>query len=747
LNKLVLWAKDVNKSMVDIVGGKSANLGELYNIDIPIPDCFFLTAQSYEYFIKENNLWPRIKNILDLIDYSSPKSLDVASNNISKLILNTPVPINIKKTIIKNYNLMSEKFVAVRSSATAEDLPEASFAGQQATFLNVKGELEVVDAVLNCWASLFTARAIYYRHKNNFDHSKVYIAVVVQNMVNSRRSGICFTNNPANSNSQEIVVEAGFGLGETIVSGSVSPDTYVLNGNSFEILSKHIGNQEYALIRNDDGGNDKLNLNDKEKNSQKLLDEEIVNLAELAKKIERHYGKPQDIEFAFNDKQLYIVQSRAITTIKKNKTDVENKINAESILKGLATSPGIVSGRVVFVKNLDDLEKIKKGDVLVTKMTTPDMVPAMEKSVGIVTDEGGLTCHAAIVSRELGVPSVVGTKNATSILKENDLITIDGNTGLIYMGNFVKDIDANKNKNETERIIGKTKTKIKLIVDIPSTAKTKSKLLSDGVGLIRAEFFISQSGVHPIHYIKSGLDKYSQIIYSGLKEIAEAFKPRPVWFRTSDLRSDEYRGLKDGDKIHTEDNPMMGEHGIRFSLAHPDLLKAEFIGIKKLIDEGYKNIGVMLPFIIRSEEFTASKKIAESIGLKPNVDFKLGIMCETPGSVWIMEDIIRQGASFISFGTNDLTQLTLGIDRNNQNIAQLFNELHPAVVGQIEKVIKIANNYGVETSICGQAGSNPEMAEKLVKLGINSISVNSDSFYKVKNTVFKVEQKINDSNK
>ncbi|MBU0461769.1 MAG: phosphoenolpyruvate synthase, partial [Nanoarchaeota archaeon] len=392
-----------------------------------------------------------------------------------------------------------------------------------------------------------------------------------------------------------------------------------------------------------------------------------------------------------------------------------------------------------------ELSKIQKGDVLVTTMTTPDMVPAMQRAIAIVTDEGGMTCHAAIVSREMGIPCIVGTENATQVLKENEIITVAATDGVVYEGK----IEAEKpavpqmapGMYREQEII--TATKVKVIMDLPDFAEKAAQTGADGVGLVRIEIMIANNGIHPAEYIRENKDdEYTDMLAEGIGRIAKPFRGKQVWVRTSDIRTDEYRNLKGGDKEPHETDPMIGWHAIRRGLDEPRILKAEFKAIKKLHDQGQTNVGVMLPFVIRKNEVVRAKQLMREVGMEPCTDVPFGVMCETPASIWIMEDLCKEGISFISFGTNDLTQLTLGIDRNNERIAKLFDEMHPAVLGEIEKVVKTCKRYGVETSICGQAGSRPEMAEFLVRIGIDSISANPDAVHEIREVVARTEKKL-----
>ncbi len=757
----ILWLRDIKKENIPEVGGKGANLGEMYSIDLPVPPAFVITTNAYKNFLEENNIKEKIYAELKDLDVENNQELQKKAENCRNLILNSEMSSGLKEEILEAYDAMNISsdilnvsksalnlimagrdlpYVAVRSSATAEDLPSASFAGEQATFLNVKGNKNLLNAVKECCASLFTARATYYRVKNNFPHEKVYIAVVVQKQIQSFSSGVMFTANPSTNNESEIVIESAFGLGETVVSGQVTPDMYIIDKENLTIKNKTVNAQEFKLILDPNTNqNVKKNLAEEEAKKQKLNDYDIIKLAEIGKRLEQHYGKPQDIEFATENSKIYIVQTRAVTTLKKEQDNEEQKIDESKILlRGLAASPHIGSGKVKLVEDINELDKVEKGDVLVTKMTSPDYVPAMRRASAIVTDEGGITSHAAIVSRELGIACVIGTQTATTTLKENQLITVDGIKGLVYEGEqeikIAEEVQA-ENLPQIETI-----TKIKVNCDMPESVENAIKQNPDGVGLLRLEFIIAEGKTHPAKYIRDGRDEeYRVLIKQGIREIVKRFNPRPVWIRTSDIRTDEYRDLEGGEEELKESNPMIGFHGIRRSLVDVGILKAEIMAIKSLYDEGFKNVGIMLPFVISPLEVKKTKEIMNELNAS---DIPLGVMVETPAAVWMIEDICREGISFISFGTNDLTQTVLAVDRNNETLQNLYNELNPAVLRCISYVIKVCKKYNVETSICGQAGSNPIMAEFLVKAGIDSISANIDSVQKIRIIVSRAERKL-----
>lgn len=737
----VLWLSDVDKNDIPIVGGKAANLGELLRIEIPVPDGFVVDARTFRDFISRANLKEKIYGLLRDLDVENTEELNRISEEIRKLIREAKIPEDIEREIRKAYKKLGnekEVYVAVRSSATAEDLPDASFAGQQDTYLNVKGENEVVNKVKECWGSLFTPRAIYYRVHKGFRHEDVSIAIVVQKMVNSEKSGVMFTSHPV-TGEKKCIIEAVFGLGEAIVGGLVTPDTYVYDRVNKKLLEVKVAEKKFMITRKN--GNERVELGEKGK-ERVLSDDEIKRLVDLGEIIEEHYGKPQDVEWAIEGNEIYIVQSRPITTIKEAKEEKpEVAEEGKILLKGLGASPGLAVGEVKIVKSEKDISKVKEGDVLVAVMTTPDMVPAMKRASAIVTDEGGMTCHAAIVSRELGVPAVVGTKNATKLLKDGMLVTVDGEKGIVYLGRLEVAKKEEIKPISTAPII--TATEVKVNLSLPDAAeKVARETNADGVGLFRIEHMILSLEKHPMKFIKDGeIERYIELIYNEMKKVVKAFYPKPVWIRTIDAPTDEFRAMEGGEDEPIEANPMLGFRGIRRDLAEEMHLRAEMRAIKRLIEEGFTNIGIMLPLIVCPEEIRKAKKIAIEEGI-PLDKIEFGIMVETPAAALIIEDLIKEGIDFISLGTNDLTQYTLAVDRNNENVAYLYDETHPAVMKLIERTIKICKEHGVKTSICGQAGSYPHVVEKLVEMGIDSVSANPDVVHKIREVVARAERKI-----
>jgi len=737
----ILQAENLGKQNVKLLGGKGANLAELINAGFPVPEPFFISSEAYDEFIKSNNLKNEIMEIIKKINYSDVNSLNDASAKIKQKIMETKIPEKMEGEIIYAYkklyggpllNLdfvkpMELPFVAVRSSGTMEDIKTASSAGQYETFLNVKGEPKLIEAIKKCWASLYTPRVIYYRHKHN-QPQDCSISVVIMRMINSEKSGVAFTIDPTNpvKGSNHIVIEACWGLGETLVQGKVEPDRYYVDKETGDILEKHIGKKLTETVKNIYGVTVERSVSLERQNIQVLTDYEIVALAAYCKKIEQHYNFPEDIEWAVERGKIYIIQARSVTTLEEKKSE---EVKGTPILEGYGASPGVASGIVKIIHEANEIGKIQKGDVLVTKMTNPDFVVAMEKSSAIVTDQGGTTCHAAIVSRELGVPCIVGTMKATEVLKEGMKITVDATHGKVYLG----EIKIEEKRTEGKEV--KTKVQVKVNIAFPETAERAKH--ADGVGLLRLEHMLTKAGMHPIEYVRQGKgDELTKMIFDGVEKVAEAFYPKPVWVRSLDARTDEFRNMKGGENEPQEYNPMLGWHGIRRSLDEPEILRCELRALKQLHEKGLNNVVWELPFIIRVDELTKSKEIAREMGAPDN----FGIMVEVPACALTIEDFCKEGIAFASFGSNDLTQTTLGLDRDNEKIIKLFDEMHPAMQFLFKHVIEICNKYNVESSICGELPSNrSDAVEFLVRAGIRSISVNLDAIDKVKNQVSELE--------
>jgi pyruvate, water dikinase len=746
-NKAILWFNEVGKQDIASVGGKGANLGELTQAQIPVPPGFIVTADAYYRFLEKTRISAQIQHKLQPLDPHDSKTLQKVAEEIQQIVISAELPPDLAVEIKSAYKKMGGGLVAVRSSATAEDLPDASFAGQQSTYLNIQGEDNVVNAVKDCWASLFNARAIFYRAERNFDHFKVGIAVPVQRMVQSQASGVMFTIEPVTSDKRKIVIEAVYGLGEAIVSGEVTPDLFIIDKDDLRIISRKINKQEWQLIKNPVSQNGHINIKApiplNLQTSQKISDEEVIRLATIGKNIEGHYTFPQDIEWAKESGQLYITQARPVTTIKEMATESNAELGAAPVLlSGSPASPGMGSGPVRILKDASQIDRILKGDVLVAEMTTPDFVPAMKRAVAIVTDQGGRTSHAAIVSRELGIPCIVGSSHGTNVLKDGQIVTVDGSSGKIYAGNVIP-INQQKAPSITLRKNLKTKTRVYVNLAQPDLAETVAARNVDGVGLLRAEFIMSQIGEHPRFMLsqKRG-NEYIDKLYAGVNAIAKAFYPRPVVYRTSDFKTNEYRNLKGGQEYESvEENPMLGYRGCSRYLKEPDVFQLEIAAIKR-VREKYNNLYVMIPFVRTVAGMADCREMIESQGLVRGKDFKLWMMVEVPSTIFLIDKFIDVGIDGISIGSNDLTQLILGTDRDSQKLSHIFDERNEAVLIAVEKAVTAARNKGITCSICGQAPSvYPELTEKLVGWGITSVSVSPDMIDVTREIIARIEEK------
>ncbi len=750
-NAYIVWFRDVDKNDIDTVGGKGANLGEMTRAGFPVPPGFIVTAAAYFHFLDEAGIRDKIRDTLSSLDVNNAKALERASKTIENLIRRSHFPKPLALEIIRAYDKLGGRFlkhalVAVRSSATAEDLPTASFAGQQATFLNVRGEANLIEKVREAWASLFTARAIFYRATNRFDHLKVGIAVPVQRMVQSDLSGVLFTIDPVTNDKSRIIIEAVYGLGETIVQGQVTPDHYVVDKGKNTIEDKQVHEQE-KLMKKDGVRNVMLRVAKNIASKQKLSDKQILLLATLGVKLEKHYFFPQDAEWAIEKGKVYLVQTRPVTTVGKQLgATALRSPKHEVFLKGDPASPGVAAGPVKILYSVKELHKVQSGDILVADMTNPDFVPAMKKAVAIVTQRGGRTSHAAIVSREMGIPAVVGVADVLKTLRDGMVITVNGAVGELYKGSIAESVRTES--VTTSKYAGqKLKTATKVLVNLadPSRATVVGKLNVDGVGLMRAEFIISHIGVHPKKFIQDKKEKlFISELAHGMAAICKAFNPRYVVYRATDFRTNEFRNLKGGAQFEPqEENPMLGFRGAARYIADPRVFELELEAIKVVRNKmGLKNLYLMIPFVRSPQELLEVKKLTAARGLFRSPSFKFWLMVEIPTNVILIDQYLDVGIDGISFGSNDLTMLILGVDRDNSDVAARFSEMDPAVLWAFERVIKACNARGVTSSMCGQAPSDyPELVEKLVRWGITSISINADVAGDVRETVYEAERR------
>ena len=773
-NAYVLWFDELRRADVGLVGGKSSSLGELTSsVDVPVPYGYATTASAYRYFMEKTGQNKKIHKMLqELQDVEDSVELHEVCTKIRESICSATMPEDLAEQIGKAYEELAEKvgeknpFVAVRSSAPAEDLPDASFAGQQDTYLNVTGRDMVIRKVKECYASTFTDRAVYYRAKKNFDHENVALSAAVQMMADAKAAGVMFTVNLATGADDSIMIEGSWGLGEYIVQGTVTPDNFVVDKDSLTITSRRINEKSIELIRKEGGDVEERKVEPERAKAQVISDEQIAQLADYAKRIEKHYGCYMDMEWAVDHKdRLWILQARPETVwSKKNK---EKKSEEETVMttdhnvlvKGLPASPGMAAGKCHVITDPKDIDTFKEGEVLVTTMTSPDWVPAMKKAVAIVTDAGGMTCHASIVSRELGIPCVVGTKSrsveATGVLKTGQDITIDARNGIIYDGivaDLVKKGTPAAQAAGTAAVAAEyfppTGTRVLMNLGDPDLADKYASLPCDGIGLMREEFiwttFIHE---HPLYLIETGRpEKVVDMLAEGISKVCRALAPRPVVLRFSDFKSGEYRNLKGGDKYEPEEPAdLLGWRGASryYDPKYTDAFRLELKAVRKVREEyGLKNLNCMIPFCRTVDEAEKVTAIMREEGLERGSDFKLLLMAEIPANI-LLADRFNKFVDGYSIGSNDLTMLILGCDRNNDTVASLFDERNLAIKRAIRHLIKVAHRDGKTVSICGQAPSvYPDFTEFLVKSGIDYVSVNPDMVKSTRLNVARIEQRL-----
>ncbi len=767
---------DCSESDLPTVGGKAGKLGELVRQGLPVPPGFVITTSAYQLFVDSTPLKHEIPSALASIKADQPATVEAAAQRIRGAFESTPFPADLRSTLAEAYESFARKhsvrFCAVRSSATAEDLEGASFAGLQETYLNVTGTENVLDSVRKCWGSLFTPRVLVYRQRKGFDHSQVQLAVLVQKMVDATVSGILFTRDP-NTGENHMIVEAALGLGEAVVGGEVTPDHYVVDGATLKPVHKQISEQKVQVRRAEEGGNVRENVAASQRKVQKLPDHRLQRLVSLARVIESHYRRPMDIEWCGDADSLYIVQARPVTTIPTSTipgAGGERGVNKGSaakeeegpILRGFGASPGVAMGMARILRGAGEMDKLKPGEVLVTTMTTPDMVPAMSQASAIVTDEGGMTCHAAIVSRELGVPCVVGTREATTVITDGLEVTVDGKTGTVYKGLRHRTaggapaaaapaaaVPAASGVSHHEGV-PVTATKIYVNVGVPEKAEEYARLPVSGVGLLRIEFiFTAHVRDHPLALLKRGKkDELVRRLSDGIGKVCQAFHPRPVIIRTSDFKTNEYRGMPGGEEFEpSEENPMIGWRGCSryISPVFKPAFLCELEAIHHVRTEmGLKNAMVMLPFVRNTWELEEITEMMRAQGLRRSRDFQLYLMAEVPSTVLLSREFSKHCDGF-SIGSNDLTQLVLGADRDSETLGRMgyFDERDPAVERAISLLIEGAHAEGRTVGICGQGPSvYPEFAEFLVREGIDSISLNADTVLSTIRTIASLEQRM-----
>lgn len=771
--QFLLWFEQLERKDVDIVGGKSSSLGEMTaKTDVPVPYGFATTAYAYRYFIKESGLEEKMRSILsELTDVENSALLRDVSARLRDAIMAEKMPQDLQDAIGAAYVELGKRvgeenpYVAVRSSATAEDLPDASFAGQQDTYLNVQGAETIIAKVKECYASCFTDRAVYYREKQGFDHIEVALSAVVQMMVFSKTSGVMFTVNVATGDDNNILIEAAFGLGEYVVQGTVTPDNYTISKHDHKIIDRCVNEQDIMLVRKKGGDCEEVQVPEELRKVQTLTDEQILELADYAKKIEKHYGCYMDMEWGVDERtnKIWILQARPETVWSRRNKEGGAKVQESKsmtttdhkvIVKGLPASPGKVSGRVHVILDPSRIDEFKEGEILVTEMTAPDWVPAMKKAKAIVTDSGGMTCHASIVSRELGIPCIVGTKSrgeaATVTIPDGIDVTIDATHGVVYEGI----IEEAKKENQAGAAVAvaeyfpPTGTKVYMNLGDPELAEKYFSLPCDGIGLMREEFiWTTYIHEHPLYLIKTGHpEKVVDQLAEGMRQVCQAMAPRPVTLRFSDFKSSEYRDLKGGDEFEPyEPSALLGWRGASryYDPKYIEAFKLECQAVVKVREEfGLKNLNVMIPFCRNVEECEKVVKIMAECGLERGKDFKVWLMAEIPSNI-ILADQFNKYVDGYSIGSNDLTMLVLGCDRDNDTVSHIYDERNLAVRRAVRHLIEVAHSEGKTVSICGQAPSvYPEFCEFLIKSGIDSISVNPDTVKFTKKLVAQVEQRV-----
>ncbi|WP_101912489.1 phosphoenolpyruvate synthase [Megasphaera vaginalis (ex Bordigoni et al. 2020)] len=770
----VLWFDELRRSDVDLVGGKSSSLGELTSqTKVPVPYGYATTAAGYRHFMEATGLNGKIKELLTgLTDVEDPVQLRDVTAAIRKAVCDADMPRDLADSIRQSYIELGEKvgqadpYVAVRSSATAEDLPDASFAGQQDTYLNVKGADMVIQKVKECYASTFTDRATYYRTKKGFDHLEVALSAAVQMMVFSKAAGVMFTVDLVTGDDSTITIEGAWGLGEYVVQGTVTPDNFKVKKDDLTILSKMVNTKPVMLVRKEGGDCEEVVVPREQQKEQVITEEQIKELASYAKAIEAHYGCYMDMEWGVDERdgKVWLLQARPETVWSKKNSEKKGASDASAvtsnrvvIVKGLPASPGNAAGKAHVILDPAQIGEFKDGEILVTTMTAPDWVPAMKKAKAIVTDAGGMTCHASIVSRELGIPCIVGTKSrsveATTTIADGMDITVDATNGIVYEGIVADIVKLVAASGAAATVVAAepvpvTGTKIYMNLGNPDLAEKHGKLPCDGIGLMREEFiwttFIHE---HPLYLIEIGHpERVVDQLADGMRKVCQALAPRPVTLRFSDFKSSEYRNLKGGDKYEPqESSALLGWRGASryYDPKYTEAFKLELKAVKKVREEyGFKNLNVMIPFCRRVDEMEKIVALMAAEGLHRGPDFKVWLMAEIPSNI-ILADQFNRFVDGYSIGSNDLTMLIMGCDRDNDTVAPLFDERNLAVKRAIRHLISVAHKDGKTVSICGQAPSvYPDFTEFLVKSGIDSVSVNPDAVISTRKSVAQIEQRI-----
>jgi pyruvate,water dikinase len=754
----IRWFEELHKSDVPVVGGKGANLGEMVHAGLPVPPGFVVTAAAYHTFLDEAGLREPIQQQIDALDINDRAALEDAAESIQARVREAPVPAAVEQAVVAAYEELSRResvpaeLVAVRSSATMEDTERASFAGMNRSYLNVQGPAELITRLQDVWASLYSPRAIFYRKERALG-GEPEIAVIVQKMVDSTKSGVAFSIDPATGDEQTLVIEAAYGLGEVVVAGQVEPDHYAVTKSDLHLRDARVGHKAFMLVRDAQGGNQRIDLSPDRADSRVLTDAEVQRVADLVRRDEAHYRASQDVEWAIENGHTYLVQSRPVTARAAPPAAAPTAAPgaAKPLVRGLPASPGTAVGAVRVVLAPADGDALQAGEVLVAPMTSPDWVPFMRRAAAVVTDSGGMTSHAAIVTREMGLPCIVGTREATTVLRDGMVVTVNATAGAVSEGRVEAPPSASPAPPAAAgapaapaRLV--TATKLLVNLGEPEMARAVAAKPVDGVGLLRAEFMLLSAlqGTHPRRLLAEGRgEEFVSRMAEQLLVFAQAFYPRPVIYRSMDFRTNEFRGLAGGEEFEPrEENPMIGFRGAYRYVRDPDLFRLELQALAR-VRQDFGNLHLMIPFVRTGSELRACKRFVDEASLTDQRDFQLWVMAEVPSVVYWLEEYARLGVAGASIGSNDLTQLVLGVDRDSEALSALFDERDHAVTETIRAIIAACHRLGLRSSICGQAPSvHPEYAETLVRFGIDSISVTPDVIDQTRYNIAAAEQRI-----